>query len=168
MATSHVAHDCILNDNIVLCNSVNLSGHTMIDNNVTFGLNSTTHQRTTIGAFSMIGMNTPINNDVLPFTVCYGNPSRWHKLNTVGKMRHGTKEMLKETEKILSWGIQNLSPILPYNNKLSKQTIISLGLKSKIPEINKFFIWFNNNRSRGNRKIIKYGGIIGTHLNYEI
>lgn len=168
MATSHIAHDCILNDNIVLCNSVNLSGHTLIDNNAIFGLNSTTHQFTTIGAFSMIGMNTPITSDVLPFTVCYGNPSRWYRLNRIGLDRHTTKEVLKEAEKVLSWGKQNHNYIYALKNDLMKQTIISLGMKSKQKEISKPFLWFEENRNRSNRKTIKYGGLLGHNLDYKV
>lgn len=166
MATSHVAHDCILMDNIVLCNSVNLSGHTKIDNNVTIGLNSTTHQYVTIGKFVMIGMNTPINNDILPYAVVYGNPARWFKANKIGLKRHSSEKILNEVVKILSWGKQHIN--YPNEDNLFYQDIMSLGLKSDIKEVKEAFLWFENNRSRGNRKLIKYGGEIGLNLEYVV
>jgi len=167
MATSHIAHDCILKDNIVLCNSVNLSGFTRIDNNVTIGLNSTTHQFTTIGSFAMIGMNTPINYDILPYSVVYGNPARWYKLNRVGLKRHSTELVMLEALKVLSWGLQNIN-YSQSDELLFNQYIISLGLKSKIFDVKKSFEWFQKNRKRGNRKLIKYDGKIGLNLEYVI
>ena len=167
MATSHIGHDCILKDNIVLCNSVNLSGHTKIDNNVTIGLNSTTHQYVTIGKFAMIGMNTPINNDVLPYSVVYGNPSRWYKLNRTGLKRHSTELILLETSKILSWGLQNIN-FSQTDEELFNQDIMSLGLKSKVFDVQKSFDWFQKNRNRGNRKLTKYDGKIGLNFEYIV
>lgn len=167
MATSHIAHDCILKDNIVLCNSVNLSGHTKIDNYVTLGLNSTTHQYVTIGEFAMVGMNTPINNDVLPFSVVYGNPARWFKANKTGLERHSTEKILLEAVKVLSWGLQHINYYLS-DEILFNQDIISLGLKSDIKEVKNAFQWFQNNRNRGNRKIIKYSGKMGFNLEYVV
>lgn len=167
MVNSHVAHDCILNDNIVLCNSVNLSGHTKIDNNVTLGLNSTTHQHVTIGSFAMVGMNTPINSDVYPYSVVRGNPARWFKLNRIGLKRHSSEEVLMEALTVLSWGLQNVN-FSQFDEELFNQDIMTLGLKSKIFDVEQSFQWFEDNRNRGNRKIIKYDGKIGLNFEYVI
>lgn len=55
MAKSHVGHDCILGKNNVLSPGVILGGHTVTGDNVTFGINSSTHQRAIVPSYSMIG-----------------------------------------------------------------------------------------------------------------
>jgi len=115
----------------------------------------------------MIGMNTPINNDILPYSVVYGNPARCYKLNKIGLKRHSTELILLETLKILSWGLQNIN-FSQTDEELFNQDIMSLGLKSKIKEVKEAFQWFQDNRSRGNRNIIKYNGKIGLNFEYVI
>jgi len=168
MATAHIGHDCYLHDNVVLANSVNLSGYTKIHNNAMFGLNATTHQYTTIGSFAMIGMNTPINRDVLPYTVAYGNPARWYKMNRIGLQRHRNEKTIKAVEEVLSWGKQHVNYVHTLDKKLRDLDIVGLGKKSDIKEVRKSFEWFDNNRNRGNRKLIKYAGEVGYNLEYVI
>ncbi|CAF1665107.1 unnamed protein product [Rotaria magnacalcarata] len=69
MAYSHVAHDCILQNNIILANSVALAGHVKIDSNVIIGGNSAVHQFTRIGNYAMIGGCSGLNRDIMPFTM---------------------------------------------------------------------------------------------------
>ncbi len=69
MAYSHVAHDCILGDNIVLANNVSLAGHVVLESNVIMGGHSAVHQFSKIGQNAMIGAFSFILKDVLPFTM---------------------------------------------------------------------------------------------------
>ena len=69
MAYSHVAHDCILGDNIILANNVALAGHVIIENNAIIGGNSAIHQFVKIGQFAMIGGMSGLTKDILPFTM---------------------------------------------------------------------------------------------------
>ena len=69
MAYSHVAHDCILGDNIILANNVALAGHVIIENNAIIGGNSAIHQFVKIGQFAMIGGMSGLTKDILPFTI---------------------------------------------------------------------------------------------------
>ena len=55
MVSSHVAHDCIVEDNVILANNVPLGGHAHIEQNVIIGGNSAVQQFTRVGKFSMIG-----------------------------------------------------------------------------------------------------------------
>jgi UDP-N-acetylglucosamine acyltransferase len=69
MAYSHVAHDCILGDNIILANNVALGGHVFIENNAIIGGNSAIHQFCRIGQFAMIGGMSGLTKDIMPFTM---------------------------------------------------------------------------------------------------
>ena len=90
MVNSHIGHDCILEDNITLSNSVNIAGHVYIMKNAIFGLNSSVHQFQVIGSFSMIGMNSVIGakQKVSPGYTYIGNPAKGIIKNSIGLERN--------------------------------------------------------------------------------
>ena len=69
----HFGHDVLVDDNVTIAPNVVLGGHTVVLEGATIGIGSSTHQFSTIGAFSMIGMNSTITRDVLRFLVS-GSP----------------------------------------------------------------------------------------------
>ncbi len=87
MAYVHIAHDCILGDNIVIANTVQFAGHIVVEDNVIVGGMSAIHQFVNIGKFSMIGGMSAVAQDVAPFCLAVGNRSRLNGLNLIGLKR---------------------------------------------------------------------------------
>lgn len=89
MAYVHVAHDCVLGDNIILSNNATLAGHTKLANNVIIGGLSALHQFTRVGAYAMIGGCSAVNKDIPPYFMASGNYVEAQGINSVGLKRHG-------------------------------------------------------------------------------
>ncbi len=89
LANAHVAHDCILGDNIILSNNVMLAGHCQIADNVICGGGSAVHQFSRIGRNAFIGGMTGIEGDVIPFGMMRGAHGRLVGLNIIGMKRNG-------------------------------------------------------------------------------
>lgn len=97
MAYAHVAHDCIVGDNCILANVVQLGGHVHVDDWVIIGGGTLVHQFTKIGKHAMIGGGYRAVTDVPPFVLAAGEPLYYNGLNTVGLRRRGfsNKEIMK-------------------------------------------------------------------------
>ena len=89
MAYSHVAHNCVLEDNVILANSVNLAGHVLVGEHAVVGGVTPVHQFVRIGAHSIIGGGSRIPQDVAPYMRVAGNPPRCYGLNRIGLERRG-------------------------------------------------------------------------------
>lgn len=89
MIGSHVAHDCLIGDNVILANNVALGGHVEIRDHAIIGGNSAIHQFVRIGEHAMIGGMSGIENDVIPFGSAFGERSHLAGLNIVGLKRRG-------------------------------------------------------------------------------
>src|SRR6266853_824362 len=68
MAYAHIAHDCVVGDNVILANAATLAGHVIIEEWAVVGALCPVHQFVRIGAHSYIGGGTVITKDVLPFS----------------------------------------------------------------------------------------------------
>lgn len=105
MAYSHVAHDCILGDNVVIANSVNMAGHVILEDYVGVGGITPIHQFVRIGKHSFIGGGYRVPKDVPPFILAMGEPLQYAGLNLVGLKRRGfnskTLTALKSAYKII-------------------------------------------------------------------
>lgn len=89
MAGSHVAHDCRLGDRVILANNVALAGHVHIDDRAFLSGGVVVHQFCRIGRIAMIGGNSKIVQDCLPFVTTDGAPGKACGLNLVGLRRSG-------------------------------------------------------------------------------
>lgn len=105
MAACHVAHDCILEDNIIMANVVMLSGHVKVERDAYISGLTGVHHFVTIGRYSFIGGMSRITQDVPPYMVVEGNPPKVWKVNTVGLKRKGipdrTIDLLKQAHKLI-------------------------------------------------------------------
>ncbi len=100
MACSHVAHDCIVSNNVVMANGALLGGHVKLNRNVFVSGNSVVHQFCSVGAYCMLGGLTGVTQDILPFSLVMDVPSTLYKLNLVGLRRGGfSSEDITEVEK---------------------------------------------------------------------
>lgn len=95
MACSHVAHDCILEDDITMANGVLLGGHIRIASNVILSGGALVHHFVTIGRHAFIAGGAHVNVDAPPFMMVHGVKQKVHNVNVVGLKRHGfSKEAL--------------------------------------------------------------------------
>ena len=92
MAYSHVAHDCVIGDNVILANAVNLAGHVSVHEYAIVGGMVPVHQFVRIGAHSFTGGGSRVAKDVLPFLKVAGSPPKVSGLNTVGLKRRGFED----------------------------------------------------------------------------
>jgi UDP-N-acetylglucosamine acyltransferase len=88
LAYTHVAHDCILGDNIITSNYCGIAGHVRIGNYVVMGGYAGVHQFCRIGDYAMLGGMAKVVQDVAPFVIVEGNPAKTRTLNKVGLERH--------------------------------------------------------------------------------
>ena len=66
MIGAHIAHDCIVGNNVVIANSAAIAGHAKISDDVIIGGNCGIQQFTRIGKMAMIGGMTGVSRDVIP------------------------------------------------------------------------------------------------------
>lgn len=100
MTYVHVAHDCIIRDNVIIANAVNMGGHVEIDANATIGGMTAIHQFVKIGQHSFIGGGLRINKDVPPYIRAMGEPPRYGGTNFIGLDRKGfSREVILEIKR---------------------------------------------------------------------
>src|SRR6056300_616753 len=87
MVSSHIAHDCIVGNNVILANNVPLAGHVEIEDDVIIGGNSAVQQFTRVGRSAMIGGMCGVERDIIPYGIAYGNRSVLQGLNLIGLRR---------------------------------------------------------------------------------
>ncbi|MDR2685544.1 MAG: acyl-ACP--UDP-N-acetylglucosamine O-acyltransferase [Rickettsiales bacterium] len=89
MINAHVAHDCILGNNIILSNVVQLAGHVEVEDFAIVSGMAAVHQFCRIGKYAIVGGVSGVANDVLPYSISDGRPAIYKTLNRVGLSRHG-------------------------------------------------------------------------------
>jgi UDP-N-acetylglucosamine acyltransferase len=96
MSYTHVAHDCVLGDKIVMSNCATLGGHVHLGDWVIMGGFSGVHQFCKVGAHAFIANNTAVTRDVPPFVMTVGQPAEPHSINSEGLKRRGyTEEQIR-------------------------------------------------------------------------
>ncbi|AUD79350.1 acyl-[acyl-carrier-protein]--UDP-N-acetylglucosamine O-acyltransferase [Kangiella profundi] len=87
MAYTHIAHDCVLGDNIIMSNNATLAGHVHVGDHVILSGFAKIHQFCKIGAHAFIGMDCAISKDIPPFVLVAENAP--YGLNSEGLKRRG-------------------------------------------------------------------------------
>ena len=96
MVASHVAHDCIVGDKVVMANNATIGGHVKVGDFVFMGGLSAAHQHTRIGRYAFIGGVAAVMKDVIPYALV-GNDGHLQGLNLVGLKRRGfSRETIKD------------------------------------------------------------------------
>jgi UDP-N-acetylglucosamine acyltransferase len=125
MAYSHIAHDCILKNNIIVANATQIAGEVEIDDFATIGGGTLMHQFSKIGAHVMIQGGSHINKDVPPFAIVGRIPTVFAGVNLIGLRRRGyTAEQIEN--------IQNIYRIL-YNSSLNNTDALN-KIMAEIPD----------------------------------
>lgn len=129
MAGCHIAHDCILEDDITMANNVLLGGHVRVEQHASFGGLAAVHHFVTVGQHAFVGGLARVTQDVAPFMLVEGNPVRTWSINKVGLKRHGLSNAamraLKEAHRIL------------FRSRLQRKEGVELLLKEhgEVPEV---------------------------------
>ncbi len=89
MSYVHVAHDCVIEDDVTIANAVQLAGHVHIGHHAWLGGSTPVHQFVRIGAHAFVGGGSRVPQDVPPFARAAGNPIRLFGINVVGLKRAG-------------------------------------------------------------------------------
>jgi UDP-N-acetylglucosamine acyltransferase len=82
MGHAHVNHDVTVGDEVTLSGAAVLAGHVVVEDGANLGLGTVVHQRRTVPAGCMIGMQAAVTRDLPPYTVSVGVPARPVRLNT--------------------------------------------------------------------------------------
>jgi UDP-N-acetylglucosamine acyltransferase len=89
MASSHVGHDSIIGNHVIITNGTLLGGHVTVGDRAVLGGNTGVHQFVRIGPFAMTAAGIMIRKDVLPYSMLAGEPARHYRLNGIGLRRNG-------------------------------------------------------------------------------
>jgi UDP-N-acetylglucosamine acyltransferase len=91
MVATHIAHDCVVGDNIIMSNNATLGGHVIVEDNVIIGGLSAVHQFVRIGKHVIIGGITGVVGDIVPYASVAGDRAKILGVNTRGLRRYGIK-----------------------------------------------------------------------------
>tara|TARA_Y100000816_G_C26066150_1_gene560330 strand:- start:10 stop:792 length:783 start_codon:yes stop_codon:yes gene_type:complete len=142
MVSAHIAHDCIVGNNVILANNVPLGGHAHIDDNAIIGGNSAVQQFTRVGRSAMVGGMCGVVKDIIPYGIAHGNRSVLQGLNLIGLRRKNIpnkeimtlsgayKEIFKNEN--LTENVSNLSNEFK-KNKLVSEVIEFIEMNKKRP-----------------------------------
>ncbi|MDR1742388.1 MAG: acyl-ACP--UDP-N-acetylglucosamine O-acyltransferase [Dysgonamonadaceae bacterium] len=142
MAYSHVAHDCVLKDYVILGNATQLAGEVEVDEHAILSGGTLVHQFTKVGSHVMIQGGTRLGKDIPPFAMAGRDPVSYVGLNIVGLRRRGfTGEQInniQEVYRLLYQSGLNISQALP-------------KIETELPESNEksIILDFVRNSSRG-------------------
>lgn len=101
MAYVHVAHDCVIGNNVILANAATLAGHIEIDDFAIVGGLAAVHQFVKIGAHSMISGGGMARKDIPPYTKAAREPLSYVGVNSIGLRRRGfTNEQINQIQEI--------------------------------------------------------------------
>lgn len=136
MAYSHVAHDCVLGDRVILANAVQLGGHVTIGDWAILGGAVVVHQFSLIGEHAMIGGGFRVTQDVPPFAIVGGYPLRVVSVNRIGLER---REFDKERIEAISRAFRTL-----FRSKLNlKQALAKLESEGEhTPDVQRLIAFF--------------------------
>ena len=141
MVYCHIAHDCMIDDNIVLANNVQVGGHVSINKNAIVGGSCAIHQFSRIGEFAMIGGMTGVLSDVIPYGLSLGNRNFLTGLNLIGLRRSGISN---QNIKI----IQSAYDII-FRNETFRQNIENLSQELKENKyVNNIVKFINSDKKR--------------------
>jgi len=124
MAYVHLAHDCIIDNKIILANAVQLAGHVEVGFHATIGGITGVHQFCKIGEHSFVGACRVVLQDVPPFILATGEPLQYSGINAVGLRRRGFEKNVRND-------IKNAFKIIYLSKNNTSQAISAINRKIK-------------------------------------
>ena len=92
MVNCHVAHDCVVGNNVIMTNNAVIGGHVRVGDGAILGGNCAVHQFCRIGRKAMVGGMSGVARDVIPFGIVTGDRGKLRGLNVIGLKRSGCDE----------------------------------------------------------------------------
>ncbi len=143
MLGSHVGHDCMVGNRVVMTNNSALAGHVILEDHVIIGGLSGIHQHCRIGEGAMIGALSMVTNDVIPFSTVMGERASLAGLNIVGLRRRG----ISNEEIRLIQGVYEELFEADENFKQRAERIFEKNYQSELVDIIRRFIFSDSKRS---------------------
>jgi len=126
MAYSHIAHDCVIGNRVVMANAATLGGHVHVEDGAVVGGLAAVHQFVRIGTRAYIGGKSGVSQDIPPFMLAKGYPCKLYGPNLVGLRRQGwddgTITALKKAYRII------------FRSNLTREQALA-KVRQEIPEI---------------------------------
>ena len=142
MAYAHVAHDCVIGNEVILVNATSLSGHIIVEDRAFISGMIGAHQFVRFGKLSMTGGMSRIVKDILPFCTVEGNPARLIGTNAVGLKRAGMAPATRsELKKAVSFFM--------HDDLNTTQAIKKIEEEIEISDEIRYLVNFVNNSDRG-------------------
>ena len=136
MSGVHVAHDCRLDDNVIIASNTTLGGHVEVGRNAIVGGHSSVLQGVRIGTGAIVGGASAVSGDVVPHSVVFGNRARLRGLNLVGLRRRRTSSTdIRALERVFAY----LFPGMEAGATLAGADHIAYGNVSFVLRWNGFF-----------------------------
>ncbi|MDO5615719.1 MAG: acyl-ACP--UDP-N-acetylglucosamine O-acyltransferase [Cruoricaptor ignavus] len=124
MATSHIAHDCVLGDHVIIVNGCGIAGHVEIGDYTVMGGLSAVHQFGKIGKHVMISGGTLVRKDIPPYVKVAREPMSYAGINSVGLRRRGfTNDKIFEIQKIYRYIFQMKMNVTQAINYIEKEML---------------------------------------------
>lgn len=142
MATSHIAHDCVIGNNCILANGSVIAGHVIVGDFAILSGLVAVHQFIHIGEHALVSGGSLVRKDVPPFTKAGKEPLSYIGINSIGLRRRGFK-----TEKIRE--IQNIFRILYQRNYNTTQALEKIEAEMEATSERDQIILFIKNSQRG-------------------
>jgi UDP-N-acetylglucosamine acyltransferase len=102
MAGSHVAHDCMVGNRVIIANGAQLAGAVSVADGAFISGNVLIHQFCRVGRLAFAAGGARISQDCLPFVITEGSPARARALNVVGLRRAGMEaEEIRQLKRAL-------------------------------------------------------------------
>ena len=140
MAYSHVAHDCLVGNHVILVNSVGLAGEVEVGDYAYLGGMVGIHQFVKIGAHAFVQGGSMVGMDIPPFVTAGRNPTKFAGINTIGLRRRGvSSDTIRLIQEAYKWlynsGLNNTLALDKITRELELipeiQTIIDFVKASK-------------------------------------
>ena len=139
MVGTHIAHDCIINSNIVMANNATLAGHVEIYDNAILGGNCGVHQFVKIGKFAMIGGMSGVGKNIIPYGLYTGIRENLKGINLIGLKRKGLDTIkINKIDKAIKEIFNESNSIEKNIAKLNKEYLEISEIGEIIEFINKF------------------------------
>lgn len=124
MATSHIAHDCLIGDHVVIVNGCGIAGHVEIGDHTVMGGLSAVHQFCKIGKHVMIAGGTLVRKDIPPYAKVAREPMSYAGINSVGLRRRGySNDKIFEIQKIFRYIFQMKTNVTQAMNLIEKEML---------------------------------------------
>lgn len=101
MAYSHVAHDCVVGNNVIISNASQLAGEVQVDDFAVIGGGTLIHQFTHLGSHVMIQGGSRINKDIPPYVKAGRDPIAYTGINSIGlRRRNFSNDQIRDIQEI--------------------------------------------------------------------